>query len=53
VAARIAVGHRIRIAIGGADTHMFMTYANGGPERFDIFLGVDGSTLSLPLRPWP
>jgi putative CocE/NonD family hydrolase len=53
VAARIAVGHRIRIAIGGADTHMFMTYANGGPERFDIFLGVGGSTLSLPLRPWP
>jgi putative CocE/NonD family hydrolase len=52
VAARIRVGHRIRIAIGGADTHMFMTYSNGGPERFDLYFGAGGSTLTLPLRPW-
>jgi putative CocE/NonD family hydrolase len=52
VAARIQAGHRIRIAIGGADTHMFMTYSNGGPERFDIHFGAGGSTLTLPLRPW-
>jgi len=52
VAARIKSGHRLRIAIGGADTHMFMTYSNGGPERFDVFCGVGGSTLAVPLRPW-
>jgi predicted acyl esterase len=52
VAARICAGHRIRIAIGGADIPMFMTYASGGPERFDIFCGAQGSTLTLPLRPW-
>lgn len=52
VAARIRTGHRLRIAIGGADTHMFMSYSNGGPERFDIFRGAGGSTLTLPLRPW-
>jgi predicted acyl esterase len=52
VAARIAAGHRIRIAIGGADTHMFMTYANGGPERFEVHFGAGGSMLTLPLRPW-
>ncbi len=52
IAARIKSGHRLRIAIGGADTHMFETYSNGGPERFDVFCGAGGSTLSLPLRPW-
>ena len=52
VAAVIREGHRIRIAIGGADTHMFMTYSNGGTERFDVFYGAGCSTLTLPLRPW-
>ena len=52
IAARIKSGHRLRIAIGGADTHMFEAYSNGGPERFDVFCGAGGSTLSLPLRPW-
>jgi putative CocE/NonD family hydrolase len=52
VAALLQAGHRIRIAIGGADAHMFMTYANGGPERFDIHFGAGGSTVTLPLRPW-
>ena len=52
VAARIRASHRIRIAIGGADTHMFMTYSNGGPERFDVFCGTGGSTLTVPMRPW-
>lgn len=44
-------GHCIRIAIGGADTHIVMSYSNGGPERFGIFRGAEGSTATLPLRP--
>ena len=52
VAALIRAGHRLRIAIAGADVHMFESYSNGGPERFDIFCGVGGSTLTVPLRPW-
>ena len=53
VAARIAAGHRLRIAIGGADTHMFKVYSDGGPERFDIFRGGNqGSTVTFPLMPW-
>jgi putative CocE/NonD family hydrolase len=52
VAALIRAGHRLRIAIAGADVHMFESYSNGGPERFDIFCGKGGSTLTVPLRPW-
>lgn len=52
VAALIRAGHRLRIAIAGADTHMFQVYSNGGPERFDIFCGDGGSMVSLPLRAW-
>jgi putative CocE/NonD family hydrolase len=52
VAARIKAGHRIRVAIGGADTHMFKVYANGGPERFEVCIGAGGSTVALPLRLW-
>lgn len=53
LAARIARGHRVRIAIAAADAHMFQTYSNGGPERFDIFVGgACGSTATLPFRPW-
>lgn len=52
VAALIRTGHRLRIAIAGADAHMFETYSNGGPERFDIFCGEGGAALTVPLRPW-
>jgi len=52
VAAKLQAGHRIRIAIGGADTHMFRGYSHGGPERFNLFRGGGGCTLTLPLRPW-
>jgi putative CocE/NonD family hydrolase len=52
VAALIRAGHRLRVAIAGADTHMFQTYSNGGPDRFDVFCGDGGSTVTVPLRPW-
>lgn len=53
LAARIARGHRLRIAVAAADAHMFRSYSNGGPERFDIFYGGKcGSTVTLPLRAW-
>jgi putative CocE/NonD family hydrolase len=51
-AALIRAGHRLRIALGGADAHMFMTYSDGVPERFEVFCGTGGSTLTVPLRPW-
>jgi putative CocE/NonD family hydrolase len=53
VAALMKAGHRLRIAIGGADVHMFERYANGGPERYEIFHGSEhGSTLRMTMRPW-
>jgi uncharacterized protein len=53
VAARIAEGHRLRIAIAAADSHMFAAYSNNGPEAFSIFFGgADGSRVALPLRRW-
>lgn len=53
VAARIAAGHRLRIAIAGADADIFTIYSRGGPERFTVFRGgPQDSMLELPLRPW-
>jgi putative CocE/NonD family hydrolase len=50
VAARIRAGHRIRIAIAGADTPMFTRYSGGGADTFEVRRGADGSRLELPMR---
>jgi hypothetical protein len=52
VAALIRPGHRLRLAIAGADKDWFTVYSNGGPERFDIRIGEGGSHVTLPVRPW-
>ena len=52
VAALIRPGHRLRLAIAGADKDWFTVYSNGGPERFDVRLGAGGSYVTLPARPW-
>jgi predicted acyl esterase len=52
VAALIRPGHRLRLAIAGADKDWFTIYSNGQPERFDVRLGEGGSQLILPARPW-
>ena len=52
VAALIRPGHRLRLAIAGADKDWFTIYSNGQPERFDIRLGEGGSHVILPARPW-
>lgn len=51
-AALLRPGHRIRIAIAGADSDWFSIYSNGGPERFTVRTGEGGSSVTLPLRPW-
>jgi hypothetical protein len=54
VAARIRAGHRIRLAIAGADTPLFSRYSNGADETFTIHWGgADGSRLELPIRSVP
>lgn len=53
VAARLRAGHRIRLAIAGADAAIFKRYPDAGPERFTIaFGGASGSRLILPLADW-
>jgi putative CocE/NonD family hydrolase len=52
-AALIRRGHRIRLAIAGADRDTFRLLSNGRPERFDIHRGgPEPSAVTLPLRPW-
>ncbi|KAF2421121.1 CocE/NonD hydrolase [Tothia fuscella] len=52
IAALIRQGHRVRLAIGGADCDTFRRLGEG-PERFEVFRGEnEGSTLDLPLRKW-
>jgi predicted acyl esterase len=52
VAALIRKGHRIRIAIAGADRDTFPSLSNGQPEQFDIHRGGPNlSLLEVPLRP--
>lgn len=52
VAALIRPGHRLRLAMAGADKDWFTVYSNGGPERFDVRVGAEGSKLTVPVRPW-
>jgi predicted acyl esterase len=50
-AALIRKGHRLRLAIAGADRDTFSTPT--GQDRFDIHLGGDDpSRIEIPLRPW-
>ncbi|KAF2815968.1 galactose-binding like protein [Mytilinidion resinicola] len=52
VAALIKKGHRIRLAIGGADIDTFRRLSHA-PERFEVYRGgSEMSRLNLPLRPW-
>jgi uncharacterized protein len=52
-AALIRKGHRIRLAIAGADLDTFMRLSNGQPERFDILRGgAEPSVVVLPLGAW-
>jgi len=51
-AALLRPGHRLRIAIAGADADWFTLYSKGQPERFDVRVGADGSKLMVPVRPW-
>ena len=52
-AALIRKGHRLRVAIAGADSSMFRRYPAAGPETFLVHRGGgDGSSLDLPMRRW-
>lgn len=50
-AALIRKGHKLRLAIGGADADTFHRYPETGAERFDIHRG-GASSVVLPMRPW-
>ncbi|MCB2114511.1 MAG: CocE/NonD family hydrolase [Parvularculaceae bacterium] len=52
VAVRIAQGHRLRLAIGGADACCFRRLSNGASEKFTIMRGGDRpSALHISMRP--
>ncbi|UTP38312.1 CocE/NonD family hydrolase [Phenylobacterium sp. LH3H17] len=53
VAALVRKGHRLRLAIAGADADTFRRYPKAGAERFTLrFGGGEGSGLALTTRPW-
>lgn len=52
-AALIRRGHRLRVAIAGADADTFHIYSNGGPDIFTIAYGAGApSGLEITTRPW-
>lgn len=52
-AALIRTGHRLRVAIAGADASVFHIYSGGGPEVFEIHAGgATPSSLEVAMRPW-
>lgn len=52
-AALIRRGHRLRVAIAGADADTFHTYSYGGPDSFTISYGTGApSGLEITTRPW-
>jgi uncharacterized protein len=52
-AALIRKGHRVRLAIAGADADTFARLSNGQSESFDILRGgAEPSSVQLPLRAW-
>ena len=51
-AARIAAGHRLRVAVAGADVDVFRRYPASGPETFRLRVGgPSASVIELPVRP--
>ena len=53
VAARLRAGHRLRVAIGGADSDTFARYPPEGDLSFTFRHGPDvAAHLDLPVRPW-
>jgi hypothetical protein len=53
LAALIRSGHRLRVAIAGADRDVFRIYSGGGPDTYTIsYGGARQSRLELNLRPW-
>ncbi|MDR3511675.1 MAG: CocE/NonD family hydrolase [Caulobacteraceae bacterium] len=53
VAALIKQGHRVRIAIAGADADTFRRYSEGKPDVFTVYHAAgQASAVHLPLRPW-
>ena len=51
-AALLRPGHRLRLAIAGADADWFTVYSQGKPGRFDVRVGAEGSKLTVPVRLW-
>jgi putative CocE/NonD family hydrolase len=52
-AAFIRQGHRLRLAIAGADANVFQRYPEVGSERFEFTLGgTTPSLIEVQLRPW-
>ena len=50
---RIGLGHRLRIALAGADRSMFAPVSKGEPPRWTVsFGGAKASRLSVPMRLW-
>lgn len=53
VAALVARGHRLRIAIAGADANVFRRYPGEGGSAFTIQTGgAYASRVDIPMRPW-
>lgn len=52
IAARLRIGHRVRLSIAGADATNFARYSGGQPDTFSVYLGVEATRIELPLRPW-
>lgn len=52
-AALVRRGHRLRLAIAGADAAVFRRYSEGGEDVFTIgYGGAEASALIVPMRPW-
>jgi predicted acyl esterase len=51
-AALVREGHRLRLAIAGADANVFRRYPAEGELEFTLSLGRERSRVELPLRPW-
>lgn len=53
VAAKISAGHRLRLAVAGADAGIFRRYSEGKPEVFCIQTGAaNASNVAIDIRGW-
>ncbi|MCC7410547.1 MAG: CocE/NonD family hydrolase [Gammaproteobacteria bacterium] len=51
-AALVRRGHRLRVAIAGADADVFRRHSDGGQDAFDLHVGgARASAVEIPLRP--